>query len=102
MHTTNGDFNRNYATQNFWPAGDYTDIVDQVFPGEKPFKTKTGGVSTGKGYQGQGVGEEWMDSTWNKAVKKVERNTVSGGNGDPDFTYQVPPATGLTSTDSAG
>ena len=110
MHTTNGDFNRNYATQTFWTDGDYTDIVSQVvpfgigqvFPGEKPFKTKTGGVSTGKGYQKDGSEEEWMDSTWNKAVKKVERNTLSGGNGNADFTYQVLPTTGLTATEIPG
>ena len=42
-----------------------------------------------------------MDSSWNKAVQRLPRDTANGGNGVSSKTYQINP-TAATQTESPG
>ena len=107
MHTMQGgaDFNDNYATQTFWTEGskDYTDTAGNFFQAESPhINSDPDGVNTGVGRHDDGYLENWADSSWNKAVQRLPRDTANGGNGVSSKTYQVNPTVDNNPSDSPG
>ena len=83
MHTTTGSaFNTEYAPQTFWTEGnkDYQDVRGNNFAAEQPWYTSDmDGITTGSGRNSDGQGENWMDSTWGKAIEKITRDTAVNG-----------------------
>ena len=99
------DFNTDFAEQTFWTEGnkDYVDVVGNTFRAEKPYLTSDpDGVNTGVGRHGSGQNENWVDSSYNKAVERIVRDTSVSGNGNSAKTYQVTPASNLTPTYTPG
>ena len=75
-----GSHKDEFANQEWDWRGDFTDITSvQTFSAAKPAITKDpDSVNMGSGWTGQGSGEGWVDTTWDKAIRVVNRNAASG------------------------
>ena len=75
-----GNHKDEFANQEWDWKGDFTDITNlQTFSAAKPAITKDpDALKLGSGWIGQGSGEGWVDTTWDKAIRVVNRNASTG------------------------